>query len=58
MTRFRGVVVALCLAAFTLSGCETVDTFAHDPDKAKTRRGAGYGSRRAAQIAPGCRLIA
>jgi outer membrane protein OmpA-like peptidoglycan-associated protein len=33
-----------------LSGCETVDTFAHDPDKAKTRRGAGYGAAAGAVV--------
>src|SRR5262245_40788357 len=50
MTRFRTFVVALCLAAFTLSGCETVDSVAHDPDKAKTRRGAGYGAAAGAVV--------
>jgi outer membrane protein OmpA-like peptidoglycan-associated protein len=50
MTRFRTVLVALCLAAFTLSGCETVDSVAHDPDKAKTRRGAGYGAAAGAVV--------
>jgi len=44
MTRFRIIVAAVCAAAVVLAGCEATDSFAHDPEKAKTRRGAGYGA--------------
>jgi outer membrane protein OmpA-like peptidoglycan-associated protein len=50
MTGFRTTLVALCLVAFTVTGCESVDSFAHDPDKAKTRRGAGYGAAAGAVV--------
>ena len=50
MTGFRTTLVALCLVAFTVPGCESVDTFAHDPEKAKTRRGAGYGAAAGAVV--------
>jgi outer membrane protein OmpA-like peptidoglycan-associated protein len=48
--RLKTVLVAICLAAFTLAGCESVDSFAHDPEKAKTRRGAGYGAAAGAVV--------
>jgi outer membrane protein OmpA-like peptidoglycan-associated protein len=48
--RFKTTLVAICLAAFTLAGCESVDSFAHDPEKAKTRRGAGYGAAAGAVV--------
>jgi outer membrane protein OmpA-like peptidoglycan-associated protein len=50
MTGFRTTLVALFLVAFTVTGCESVDSFAHDPDKAKTRRGAGYGAAAGAVV--------
>ena len=50
MFRMKTTIVALCLAAFTIVGCESVDSFAHDPDKAKTRRGAGYGAAAGAVV--------
>ena len=50
MTGFRTTLVALCLVAFTVPGCESVDSFAHDPEKAKTRRGAGYGAAAGAVV--------
>ena len=48
MTRFRIIVAAVCAAAVVLAGCEATDSFAHDPEKAKTRRGRGIrrGCRR------------
>jgi outer membrane protein OmpA-like peptidoglycan-associated protein len=50
MLRMKRTVIALCLAAFTLVGCETMDSFANDPEKAKTRRGTGYGAAAGAVI--------
>jgi outer membrane protein OmpA-like peptidoglycan-associated protein len=50
MLRMKTTIVALCLASFALASCESVDSFAHDPDKAKTRRGTGYGAAAGAVI--------
>jgi outer membrane protein OmpA-like peptidoglycan-associated protein len=50
MTRFRTTVVAVVAAAVALAGCETADSLAHDPEKAKTRRGAGYGAAAGAVV--------
>ena len=50
MTRFRTTVVAVVAAAVALAGCETVNSVAHDPEKAKTRRGAGYGAAAGAVV--------
>ena len=50
MTGFRTTLVAVCLVAFTVPGCESVDSFAHDPEKAETRRGAGYGAAAGAVV--------
>ena len=50
MTRFRIIVAAVCAAAVVLAGCEATDSFAHDPEKAKTRRGAGYGAAAGAVV--------
>lgn len=44
MTRFRNTVVVVAVAALALAGCEAMDSFANDPEKAKTRSGAGYGA--------------
>jgi outer membrane protein OmpA-like peptidoglycan-associated protein len=41
------VVVAACIA---LVGCETMEDFATNPDKQKTRQGAGYGAAAGAVI--------
>jgi len=46
----KTTLVAICLAAFTIVGCESMDSLAHDPDKAKTRRGAGYGAAAGAVV--------
>ncbi len=48
--RMKTTIVAICLAAFTIVGCESMDSLAHDPDKAKTRRGAGYGAAAGAVV--------
>ena len=50
MTRFRITVAAVAAAAVVLAGCEATDSFAHDPEKAKTRRGAGYGAAAGAVV--------
>jgi outer membrane protein OmpA-like peptidoglycan-associated protein len=50
MTRFKITMVAVAAAAVALAGCETMDSYAHDPDKAKTRRGAGYGAAAGAVV--------
>ena len=50
MTRFRIIVAAVCAAAVVLAGCEATDSFAHDPEKAKTRKGAGYGAAAGAVV--------
>jgi outer membrane protein OmpA-like peptidoglycan-associated protein len=50
MSRFRITVAAVVCAAVALAGCEAMDSFAHDPDKAKTRSGAGYGAAAGAVV--------
>lgn len=50
MSGFRLTVVAVVAAAVALAGCEAVDSFAHDPEKAKTRRGTGYGAAAGAVV--------
>lgn len=50
MTGFKITVAAVAAAAVALAGCEAVDSFAHDPEKAKTRRGAGYGAAAGAVV--------
>ena len=54
MTRFRISSWPPCAAAaVVLAGCEATDSFAHDPEKAKTRRGRGIrrGCRRGRRTA-------
>lgn len=50
MSRFRITVAAVAAIAVVLAGCEAMDSFAHDPEKAKTRRGAGYGAAAGAVV--------
>ena len=50
MTGFKITVAAVAAAAVALAGCEAMDSFAHDPEKAKTRRGAGYGAAAGAVV--------
>ena len=50
MTGFKITVAAVAALAVVLAGCDTVDSFAHDPEKAKTRRGAGYGAAAGAVV--------
>ena len=50
MTGFKMTVAAVAAAAVVLAGCEAMDSFAHDPEKAKTRRGAGYGAAAGAVV--------
>jgi outer membrane protein OmpA-like peptidoglycan-associated protein len=50
MTRFRITVAAVTAVAVALAGCEAMDSFANDPEKAKTRRGAGYGAAAGAVV--------
>ena len=50
MTRFRITVVALVAAAVALAGCETMESFANDPGKEKTRKGTGYGAAAGAVV--------
>jgi len=50
MTRFRVTVAVVAAAAVALAGCEAMDSFANDPEKAKTRRGAGYGAAAGAVV--------
>ncbi len=50
MTRFRITVVALVAAAVALAGCETMESFANDPEKEKTRKGTGYGAAAGAVV--------
>jgi outer membrane protein OmpA-like peptidoglycan-associated protein len=50
MSRFKITVAAVAAIAVVLAGCEAMDSFAHDPEKAKTRRGAGYGAAAGAVV--------
>ena len=50
MTRFRITVVALVAATVALAGCETMESFANDPEKEKTRKGTGYGAAAGAVV--------
>ena len=50
MTRFRITVAAVAALGVALAGCESMDSFANDPEKAKTRRGAGYGAAAGAVV--------
>ena len=50
MTGLKMTVAAVAAAAVVLAGCEAMDSFAHDPEKAKTRRGAGYGAAAGAVV--------
>jgi outer membrane protein OmpA-like peptidoglycan-associated protein len=50
MNRFKITVAAVAAVAVVLAGCEAMDSFAHDPEKAKTRRGAGYGAAAGAVV--------
>jgi outer membrane protein OmpA-like peptidoglycan-associated protein len=50
MRGFKATVAALAAAAVLLSGCEATDSFMHDPEKAKTRRGTGYGAAAGAVV--------
>ena len=50
MTGFKITVAAVAAVAVALAGCEATDSFAHDPEKAKTRRGAGYGAAAGAVV--------
>jgi outer membrane protein OmpA-like peptidoglycan-associated protein len=50
MNRFKITVAAVAAVAVVLAGCEAMDSFAHDPEKAKTRSGAGYGAAAGAVV--------
>ena len=50
MSGFRITVAAIAAASVALAGCEAMDSFANDPEKAKTRRGAGYGAAAGAVV--------
>jgi outer membrane protein OmpA-like peptidoglycan-associated protein len=50
MSGFRITVAAIAAASVALAGCEAMDSFANDPEKAKTRRGAGHGAAAGAVV--------
>jgi outer membrane protein OmpA-like peptidoglycan-associated protein len=50
MTGFKHTVAVVAAATLVLAGCEAIDSYAHDPDKAKTRSGAGYGAAAGAVV--------
>jgi outer membrane protein OmpA-like peptidoglycan-associated protein len=50
MTGFKHTVAVVAAAALVLAGCEAIDSYAHDPEKAKTRKGAGYGAAAGAVV--------
>jgi outer membrane protein OmpA-like peptidoglycan-associated protein len=50
MTGFKHTVAVVAAAALVLGGCEAIDSYAHDPEKAKTRKGAGYGAAAGAVV--------
>jgi len=50
MTKFKIAVTALAAAAVVLAGCAQMEDMATSPDKAKTRKGAGYGAAAGAVV--------
>jgi outer membrane protein OmpA-like peptidoglycan-associated protein len=44
MTRSRKVLVTAVAASIVLAGCASMEDFASNPDKEKTRKGAGIGA--------------
>jgi outer membrane protein OmpA-like peptidoglycan-associated protein len=50
MTKFKIAITALAAAAVVLAGCAQMEDMATSPEKAKTRKGAGYGAAAGAAV--------
>jgi outer membrane protein OmpA-like peptidoglycan-associated protein len=50
MTKFKIAITALAAAAVVLAGCAQMEDMATSPEKAKTRKGAGYGAAAGAVV--------